>query len=219
MQLDDGMQLGGVAYGSRILTPSGERLVESLQQGDQVMTVDHGVQTVRWVGHVPVGHVRTCETTQGLLLSAESLEPGTPCRDITVLPEQRVLLTGPDICEHFADEGILVPARLLLPLPAVAKAARATRQTYFGVMFDAPEIILADGLPVESLNPHRFRYAQLGALEAAAKPRPQPNADIRFEPPEAEIQALVAQRCFVAEILRAYTVRPPMRDARRGWLH
>ena len=51
--------------GTRIATPSGLRTIERLQQGDLVVTRDHGPQPIRWVGQRTLsGQTLACDPAE-----------------------------------------------------------------------------------------------------------------------------------------------------------
>lgn len=144
MQPANAALLGGIAQGARVLGPGGEVRIEALRAGDRVLTLDRGPQTVRWVGRL------TPARDEAVRIERQALEPGTPCRDLEVLPEQQLLLTGVDVTQAFGEDGVLVAARHLTSVPGIT---RTRARAIFGLMLDAPEILLVDGAPVASLRP------------------------------------------------------------------
>ena len=68
--------------------PGGTRLVEELSVGDEVMTLDHGPQKVRWIGCRAVdaqGVYAPVRITRGALGNT---------RDLLVSLQHRMLITG-----------------------------------------------------------------------------------------------------------------------------
>ena len=141
-------QLGPVCFtpGALILTPEGERPVESLEAGDQVVTRDRGVQTVVWTGaatwpgtgdHAPV-----------------RIRAGTfgNRRDLLVSPQHRILVRGWR-AELFAGQSeVLVAAVHLINGSSVVREPCA-EVTYVHFMLARHEIVFAEGAETESLDP------------------------------------------------------------------
>ncbi|PKP85342.1 MAG: hypothetical protein CVT80_03130 [Alphaproteobacteria bacterium HGW-Alphaproteobacteria-2] len=140
--------------GTRIGTPSGEKPVEDLRPGDRVITRDHGVQTVRWVG------ARTLSRTELALapdlravrIRAGALGHGLPERDMLVSPNHRMLVMSERTRLFFDEAEVLVAAKHLADGDGIAQVETAG-VTYIHVMFDHHEVILADGAWSESFQP------------------------------------------------------------------
>lgn len=140
--------------GTLVATPRGERLVESLKVGDRVITRDHGLQAIRWVG------ARTLSRTELALapdlrpvrILAGALGHGLPERDMLVSPNHRMLVMN-DRTQLFFDEAeVLVAAKYLDDGDGVAQV-ETDGITYIHLMFDHHEVILADGCWSESFQP------------------------------------------------------------------
>ncbi|MBW4973613.1 Hint domain-containing protein [Roseovarius mucosus] len=145
--------------GARILTQWGERPVESLRLGDMVVTRDHGLQPIRWVGK---------RTVAGLgdfapISIASSVMGGQ--EPLLVSPQHRLLFTGYQAELLFGESEVLVAAKHMVNGRDVTVSPRDA-VTYIHIMFDRHEIIYADGIGTESF------YAgdmALGAIDAAAR--------------------------------------------------
>ncbi|KJS41260.1 MAG: hypothetical protein VR71_06125 [Roseovarius sp. BRH_c41] len=145
--------------GARILTQWGERPVESLRLGDMVVTRDHGLQPVRWVGK---------RTVAGLgdfapISVASSVMGGRDA--LLVSPQHRLLFTGYQAELLFGESEVLIAAKHMVNGRDVT-VSPCDEVTYIHVMFDRHEIIFADGLGTESF------YAgdmALTAVDAAAR--------------------------------------------------
>lgn len=130
--------------GTAIQTPQGPRLIEELRPGDLVTTFDNGPCPIRWIG--------TRRHDRATLVANPDLRPvlirrglwGAE-RDLLVSP-QHALLVGRD---H------LVAAKHLAGLPRsrlrIAHGKRAV--TYIHLMFDAHQIVFAEGTATESFYP------------------------------------------------------------------
>ncbi len=137
--------------GARILTPRGERPVETLCKGDLVITRDHGARPVRWIGRRTVaGHARFAP----ILVQPGVLDGAT--RPLRVSPQHRFLFAGYKAQLLFGDPEVLVAATHLVDGNAVIKAP-CDQVTYFHLMFDRHEIIYAENAATES-----FQAAEMG---------------------------------------------------------
>lgn len=135
-----------VARGTRIRTPQGERLIETLKPGDRVITYDRGVQVLRWIGHrkVPArGPNAPIQISQGCY-GAE--------HDLFVSPNHRILRSGSDLEMYFDVSSALVAAKYLVDSKQVQRVAGKTIE-YYHLLFDAHELIWANGVLCESLLP------------------------------------------------------------------
>jgi Ca2+-binding RTX toxin-like protein len=128
--------------GARILTPRGERPVETLRPGDLVVTRDHGPQHVRWTGQ------RTVPGTDRFtpVEIAPSVMGGS---GLIVSPQHRVLFTGYKAELLFGEREVLVAAKHLVNGRDV-RFSPCAAVTYVHVMFDRHEVIYADGIATES---------------------------------------------------------------------
>lgn len=132
------------ARGASIACPEGERPVETLSVGDLVLTKDHGPQTVRWIGK------RTVAATGSFAPICIKAGAYGARRDLEVSPQHRLLLSSPQL--HLlcgAPEG-LAAAKHLVDNDRVVRRERGSVD-YYHLLFDAHEIIWANGAPVESL--------------------------------------------------------------------
>jgi hypothetical protein len=132
--------------GALILTPDGERPVETLRPGDLVVTRDRGAQRVLWVG---------TETWPGtgdtapVLIRAGALGNR---RDLLVSPQHRMLIRGWR-AELFAGlPEAMVAAVHLVNGRTVVRAPRPS-VTYLHFMLERHEIVFAEGAQTESLDP------------------------------------------------------------------
>ncbi|MDU8913534.1 Hint domain-containing protein, partial [Aestuariicoccus sp. MJ-SS9] len=129
--------------GTRILTPSGERAIERLQVGDAVCTMDNGAQPIVWIGCRKVAHAE--------LQSSESLLP-ILIRE-GVLGAERDLLVSRQHGVLFGSDHLARAAHLAEFMPGVRVAKGKRHVTYIHIMFEAHQIIFAEGVPSESFYP------------------------------------------------------------------
>src|SRR6056297_1234029 len=145
--------------GARILTQWGERPIEMLRLGDMVVTRDHGLQPVRWIGE------RTVPAT-GIFAPisiASSVMGGHEA--LLVSPQHRLLFTGYRAELLFGESEVLIAAKHLVNGRDVTVSERDV-VTYIHIMFDRHEVIYAGGIATESF------YAgdtALSSVDAAAR--------------------------------------------------
>ena len=141
--------------GTRLATVKGHRPIEKLRVGDLVETADHGLQPIRWVGQMTVDGMGA---QAPILISAGALGNR---RDIMVSPLHRMLVAGWKVELLFGEEEVIAAAKMLVdggairrcPMPAV---------TYFHILFDAHEIVFAEGAGAESFHPGEEGFDALG---------------------------------------------------------
>ncbi len=134
--------------GTRILTATGERAIETLAPGDLVQTRDNGLQPLRWIGQsaaVAMGKLAPVCIRKG------ALGPGIPLRDLYVSRQHRILVHSRIAKRMFGASELLVPAIRLVDLPGVDKAPAPRPITYFHLLTDRHEVIFAEGAPSETL--------------------------------------------------------------------
>lgn len=139
--------------GTPILTPYGERAVETLRPGDFVQTFDGTARPIRWMGAREV-------PARGQFRPIRLHAPYFGLRrDVVVAPEQRLVISGPEVEYLFSEESVLVEAHALLnsTFAAIEPAGRTIR--YHQVLLDDHEVLSVAGAPMESLY--------VGALGAA----------------------------------------------------
>ncbi|MGR3490929.1 MAG: Hint domain-containing protein [Shimia sp.] len=75
------------ARGTLMASPSGQIAVEDLIPGDTIETVEHGPQTVLWIGSttvVPGARGQSAETARLTRIAADGIGYGRPTQDITL---------------------------------------------------------------------------------------------------------------------------------------
>ena len=132
--------------GIGILTPRGERPVETLRAGDLVITRDHGPQPIRWIGRRTVPGI---DRFAPVRVAAHVLDGART--SLLVSPQHRFLFTGYKAELLFGCDEVLVAARHLVDGLAVTQEEQAA-VTYIHVMFDQHEVIYAEGAATESFH-------------------------------------------------------------------
>jgi hypothetical protein len=132
------------AAGTHILTATGNRMVESLMQGDIVLTLAGGelvAQPVRWIGQRWIDlttHPRP-ETVAPVRIRRGAFADNMPHSDLLLSPDHAVFVDGKLIC-----------ARQLVNGTTIRQETDWASVEYFHVELDSHAILLAEGLPAES---------------------------------------------------------------------
>lgn len=147
------------AAGSRILTRRGEVAVEALMAGEQVITAAGRAAPIVWIGRRVVfcrGH-REPGQVMPVRICAEAFGPGRPHRDLLLSPDHAV-----------AGEGVLIPVHCLVNGRTILQEP-VDRITYFHVELPGHDLLVAEGLAVESFfdNGNRARFTSAAAMRGA----------------------------------------------------
>ena len=133
----------GLARGTHVMTARGEVAVEHIKPGDKVITRDHGLQTVRYVGQ------QRC-TVSGdsapVMLRAGVIRNG---RDLIVSADTRVVVKGTLALETYGVKEVFVPARHMVDGTNVVRGVEG-KLTFFQIVTDRHEVIYAEAAAVES---------------------------------------------------------------------
>lgn len=134
------------AAGTKIETESGMTPVEQIAVGDLVQTLDHGLQPVRWHGRRGVAALDR--------LAPIRFAPGAMgnARELLVSPQHKILVSGWQAELFFGQDEVLVAAQHLVNGDTIHRAPRR-HLTYHHLMFDAHQILMAEGVPSESFYP------------------------------------------------------------------
>lgn len=140
--------------GTRIRMRHGTKSVEDIEVGDEVWTLDHGLQPVRWVSGVEVdarGALAPIEFAAGSLGNTERL---------CVSPQHRILVKG-WLAELLLGTDEVLVAACHLADTGMARRVEGGRVRYCHLRFDRHEIVDGNGVLSESLY---FGRQSLGAL-------------------------------------------------------
>lgn len=138
---------GQICYlaGTMILTPEGERAIETLEAGDQVTVYENGVtrtETILRVGHA---HATTGTTRHAdvnaipVRVRAGALADGIPSRDLLVTPEHCMML-----------ENSFIPVRMLVNGMTIVYDRSITEYDYYHVETARHSVLVANGALSES---------------------------------------------------------------------
>lgn len=164
--------------GSVIQTPSGGVPVEEIEVGDAVMTLDHGVQQVRWVGRRDLTGVELAAHPEfnPVEISAGALGAELPWRTMRVSPQHRMLVRGAYAEMLFGEREVLAAALYLVNDRSIRRL-RPKGVSYIHLMFDRHEIICADGSWTESFQPGDLTLAAMNRAQRAEILALFPHAD------------------------------------------
>lgn len=139
--------------GTVILTPGGERPVETLSVGDKVITRDHGVQTVRWTGQRALdwAYLNGNAHLRPVFLRQACFGKGLPERDMMISPNHRLVVAASQTALFEARDELLVAAKHVVNAKDI-RQVDVLGVTYVHVMFDRHEIVMANGVWVESFH-------------------------------------------------------------------
>ncbi|RPE66987.1 hemolysin type calcium-binding protein [Pacificibacter maritimus] len=148
-----GIELICFARGSEIITSNGPVNVEDLEVGCMVLTMDNGMQPLRWIGSTKLdSHALAARPKfKPIKISAGALGNGTPMTDLMVSRQHRILVRSAIAERMFGVPEILVAAIKLVELPGIEIVEDAENVEYFHILFDEHEIVFSNGAATESL--------------------------------------------------------------------
>jgi hypothetical protein len=134
--------------GTRILTPTGERAVESLAIGELVMTRFSGMQRIKWIGRQSHAAALAREDAgkRPVCIRAGALGEGVPARDLFVSPGHSMLV-----------EGNLLLAGLLVNGVTVTQEWCPELVEYYNIELETHDCVVAEGAFAET-------YADCGEM-------------------------------------------------------
>ncbi|WP_258869569.1 Hint domain-containing protein [Paracoccus thiocyanatus] len=139
--------------GTLIKTENGEVPVEQLEPGMKVMTLDHGMKALRWIGKRVLTAQELAEQPKlrPIRIRAEALGERLPERDLIVSPQHRVLLRSAVARRMVGEAEVLLAARHLIGLDGIDVVEDMAEVEYWHFMFDRHEVVFSNGAPTESL--------------------------------------------------------------------
>ena len=142
-----------LANGTAVLTEFGEQLVEDVQPGTRLITVDGRRSEMVTVlsRTVTQRDLRHNPKLYPVRISAGSLGHGLPKRDLLVSRQHRMMVCSPIVERMFGVTEVLVPAIKLTEIPGIYVDRSVDSVTYYHLLFTQHEVILAEGAPTESL--------------------------------------------------------------------
>ena len=121
-----------------------QRAIETLRPGDRILTRDHGGQILRWVGQA---RMKAAAAFAPVVIVAGALGNSG---DLIVGQHHRIFLYQRQKIAGLGTSELLVQAKHFVD-GTRAYLRKTGYIDYFSLIFDAHEIIYAEGVPVESL--------------------------------------------------------------------
>ncbi|MDQ7776701.1 MAG: Hint domain-containing protein [Paracoccus aminovorans] len=150
--------------GTLIATDRGEIAVEQLAVGDLVVTRDHGLQPICWIGTRALDAVdlATAPKLRPIRIRAGALGRGLPRAELMVSPQHRVLVRSAIAQRMFGAPEVLVAAKQLLAIAGIEQV-EAGAVEYIHLLFERHEIVLSNGAETESLYTGAEALKSVGA--------------------------------------------------------
>ncbi|TKW63553.1 MAG: Hint domain-containing protein [Paracoccus denitrificans] len=160
-----------VCFGADALirTPTGEAAAADLAIGDLVETRDGGPQAIRWIGtrHLDAATLADNPKLRPVRIRAGALGEGLPQADLIVSPQHRMLVRSRIALKMFGAMEVLVAARQLCQIEGIDVADDLDSVTYVHFLFDAHQIVWANGAESESLFTGTEALRSVGPAAAA----------------------------------------------------
>jgi hypothetical protein len=155
--------------GTLIKTINGEVPIERLAVGDQVMTLDNGLQSIKWIGNTSCSRsfLNQNPNLNAIEIQKDALGHGFPQKTLRVSPQHRFLIRSKISERLFGQSEVLVSAKKLLPLQGVRVLSDEPEIEYWHMLFSQHEIVWSNGALTESL--FTGREAMKGVSMEAAK--------------------------------------------------
>ncbi len=148
--------------GTNILTPSGYRKIETLIQGDLVVTAQGVPKSILWIGQtdVSVEEMRRDPDRRPIRIKANSINPGVPSIDLDVSAQHRIAIQNPYAALLFGEGCVMVRAKHLTGSIA-ERLVPSSPVSYFHLLLDEHDMVIANGLETESFQPSLRNYLGL----------------------------------------------------------
>ncbi|OOY05005.1 Hint domain-containing protein [Thioclava sp. F28-4] len=145
---------------TRVATEAGGVAAGDLRPGTRLVTRDSGVQVLRWIGSrvFTEADLALNPLLRPVCIRAGALGEGHPAQDLRVSPNHRLLAPL---------RGNVVMAQELVGLDGVEVDHAEGGVRYLQLLLDAPEMLLCEGLWVESFRPETAMLAGFDAAQRA----------------------------------------------------
>ncbi len=127
--------------GTLILTDRGERLVEELQIGDQLVTLAGAHRPIKWIGRRGYAgrYILGRQDILPICIKPGALGDGVPRRDLWISPHHAMFL-----------EGVLIEARDLVNGVSIVQPIQIDEVEYFHLELETHDVIIAEGAASET---------------------------------------------------------------------
>lgn len=142
--------------GTMIDTPEGQVAIETLREGDLVMT-RNGPKALRWIGKRKLDAVDLAGNPKMLPIRvpAGAFGNGLPTRDVSFSPQHRVVIRSAIAERMFGSQEVLVSVKQLIGVEGIDVDGGVRSVEYFHLMFEDHQILTVEGIEAESLYPGR----------------------------------------------------------------
>ena len=140
-----GFDLAYFAATTKVLTQRGEVAVGDLSDADQVFTLDNGL---RPLAHKIEVTIENPDQTAPICIAKGALKNR---RELLVSPNHNVLIRDWQAELLFGDNEVLIPAKNLINDGSIAQMSVDVVE-YVGLVFMEHQIVLAEGIPCETLD-------------------------------------------------------------------
>ncbi|WP_343116843.1 Hint domain-containing protein [Ostreiculturibacter nitratireducens] len=139
--------------GTMILTPGGERSIETLSVGDEVLTHTGGRMTVRHIltRTIPAERLRADPRSRPVRIRRGAFGDA-PHSDLRVSPFHRILLSGWRAELYCGTDEVLAHAIHLVGDETITQDPPGEDVTYIHLVLDTHAVLVSNGLPTESLH-------------------------------------------------------------------
>lgn len=144
------------SHGAIISTAEGPVAVEDLVPGMEVETATGEHATLRWIGSItliPGAQAATNEPSHLYRVTADAFGPDKPSMGVTFGPGARLMNRTPAIRHALGSEAALTPISALVDGAQVIQMNPVSPVRVYHLAFDTHQIILANGMEVESYHP------------------------------------------------------------------
>lgn len=140
--------------GTLIETAAGTVAIETLREGDMVMT-RNGLQPLRWIGKRRLDSIDLAGNPKLLpvRVPAGAFGNGLPTRDVSFSPQHRVVIRSAIAERMFGSAEVLVSVKQLIGVNGIDVDGEARKVEYFHLMFEDHQILQVEGIEAESLYP------------------------------------------------------------------
>lgn len=158
-----GGEMACFVQGTRLLTPNGYVPVEAFKPGDPIITRLGVRRAVRWIGRRRMeAGLKARQDTRPVVVLPGALGPLRPGKPVRLSPSHAVFV-----------DGVLVPVMHLVNGATILREKTLGAVTYFHIELDRHDVLMAEGLEVESYldtgNRGKFHQEQ-GIRGTATRP-------------------------------------------------
>ncbi|MEL6314733.1 MAG: Hint domain-containing protein [Pseudomonadota bacterium] len=192
------------ATGTLITTPNGLRDVADLCVGDLVTTLDHGVVPIKWIGRRAIDLTRP-DTPKPVIVKAGTFGLDMPSQDTILSPDHRIFLRDLECEILFGEAEVLAPAKGLVGLQRIREMKGKKSVEYVTFLTEHHQVILANGMPAETLYPGPEALERIGFFGRAQIMRAVPrlrHGDLHACYPPARLLLTVRETEAVASVLK-----------------